>query len=174
MNFLTLASECDTKNNAVSFLQTRGILHNPRLCKNKHEMVLQLTEKQDRWCCSKRECRQYAPLRADNFLASSRLDYETIVMFIYCWSKEYTSIMFCKEELNMNHNTTVDWNMYMREVCEYTSTNNSAKIGGVNTTVEIDESCFSMFNFKLALLHNLNFVTYNKCAPSYQYATTIL
>lgn len=47
MNFLTLASECDTKNNAVSFLQTRGILHNPRLCKNKHEMVLLLTEKQD-------------------------------------------------------------------------------------------------------------------------------
>ncbi|KAF0704558.1 Uncharacterized protein FWK35_00031351 [Aphis craccivora] len=79
MNFLTLVIECDTKNNAVN-----------------------------RWCCSKRECRQYAPLLADNFLASSRLDYKTIVMFIYCWSKEYTSIKFCEKELNMNHNTTVD------------------------------------------------------------------
>jgi len=83
MNFLTLTSDCDTKNNAVSFLQTRGILHNPRLCKNKHEMVLQLTDKQDCWCCSIRLCRQYAPLRADNILAGLRLDYKTIVMFIY-------------------------------------------------------------------------------------------
>ncbi|KAF0737861.1 putative transposase-like protein HI 1328.1 [Aphis craccivora] len=49
---------------------------------------------------------------------------------------------FCNS-LKNNHNTIVEWNMYMREVCEYTLTNNSAKIGGVNTTVEIDESCFS-------------------------------
>lgn len=29
--------------------------------------------------------------------------------------------------------------MYMREVCEYTLTNNSDKIGGVNPIVKIDE-----------------------------------
>lgn len=54
---------------------------------------------------------------------------------------------FCEDELDMNHNTTVDWNMYMREVCEYTLMSNNAVIGGPNTTVEIDESCFAKRKF---------------------------
>lgn len=106
-------------------------------------MVLSLSDRQDRWSCSKRTCREYKPVRADTFLTDSRLEYKKIVLFIYCWSKEYTSVKFCEDELNMNHNTTVDWNMYMREVCEYTLMSNNAVIGGLNTTVEIHESCFS-------------------------------
>jgi hypothetical protein len=58
--------------------------------------------------------------------------------------------MFCEDELNMNDNTTVDWKMYMREVCEYT--NNSAKICGINTAGEIDESCFSKRKYNIGRL----------------------
>jgi hypothetical protein len=43
----------------------------------------------------------------------------------------------------MNHYITVDWNIFLCEVCEYALTNNSAKTDGVNTTFEINESCFS-------------------------------
>lgn len=36
-----------------------------------------------------------------------------------------------------------DWKNFLREVCADSHVKNLQKIGGVNETVEIDESCFS-------------------------------
>lgn len=142
MNLLELTALISNKNEAIRFLQEKGILHNPRLCLNRHQMKL-YTRGQDRWLCSKKDCRESKPLRDGTFLANSRLDFRTVVIFIYCWSKEYTSIKFCESELNMNHNTCTDWNSYMREVCENNLLNNPLVIGGPNMNVEVDETCFT-------------------------------
>lgn len=37
--------------------------------------------------------------------------------FKYCWTEELTSIKWCKKQLHLNENATVDWNSYMRKVC---------------------------------------------------------
>ena len=48
---------------------------------------------------------------------NTRLPYRDIILFIYCWAYEMTSIQFCEREKLMNKNTVVDWNNYLREVC---------------------------------------------------------
>lgn len=143
MNFLQLSSLCFDKKSSVKFLQQRGILHNGRLCSKNHEMKLALTDRQDRWRCRKMECRQDIPIRKDTWLQGSRLSFRQIVYFIYWWSKEKTSITFCAEELDISLPCVVDWNNYLREVCADTLLRNPVVIGGLNTTVEIDESLFS-------------------------------
>ena len=143
MNFLTLSDLIPDKDASVMFLQQRGVLHNPRVCANGHAMTLQLRDNGDRWRCRLRQCRTEVGLRNDTWLENSRLSYRNIILFMYCWSNEMTSIEFCERELLLNKNTVVDWNNYLREVCAADLLQNPLAIGGPNTTVEIDESLFS-------------------------------
>lgn len=142
MNLLQLTARIPDKDSAIQFLQEKRILHNPRICVNGHEMKL-YTAGKDRWLCSKKDCRESKQVRQGTFLNNSRLDFRTVVNFIYCWSKEYTTVKFCKDELEVNHNTCVDWNSYMREVCEDHLLRNPKVIGGPNLHVEVDETCFT-------------------------------
>ena len=58
------------------------------------------------------------------------------MLFCCCWSKESTSIKFCKHELGINKNTVVDWNIFAREVNATDLLANPVIIGGPNTTLE--------------------------------------
>ena len=106
-------------------------------------MTLQLSDNGDRWRCRSRQCRTESGLRIGTWLEHSRLPYRDIILFIYCWAYEMTSIQFCERELLLNKNTVVDWNNYLREVCAADLLRNPIAIGGPNTTIEIDESLFS-------------------------------
>ena len=133
----------DTEEKAIKLLQERGILPSKRICKNGHEMTLYAGNK-TRWCCNKRECRSEVKMRVGNWLEGSKLCFAIIVRFLYCWSREYTSIEFCKHELEMSDETTVDWSNYMREICaNYLVLKQRKLIGGPGQVVEIDESLFS-------------------------------
>lgn len=143
MNLLSLSSTARDKASSVRFLQQRGVLHNPRVCSNGHEMTLALSDRQDRWRCRRTPCRVDVPVRKGTWLQNSRLPYRDIILFLYCWSFEMTSVKFCERELGMTLPTVVDWNCYLREVCADTLINNPIRIGGQNRTVEIDESLFS-------------------------------
>ena len=57
-NILELSNIVNIVNKApsVQFLQQRGILYNPRICRNGHSMALQLRDKGDRWRCHSRQC----------------------------------------------------------------------------------------------------------------------
>ena len=48
-----------------------------------------------------------------------------------------------KPKKYLNKNTTVDWSMYMREVCASYMLKHQGQIGGVGLTVEIDEALFT-------------------------------
>ena len=65
------------------------------------------------------------------------------MLFIYCWSKEYTKIKFVDEELGIGKGATIDFNNYLREVCAADLLANHLQIGGPNMRVEVDESLFS-------------------------------
>ncbi|GLH07649.1 uncharacterized protein GBIM_13104 [Gryllus bimaculatus] len=54
------------------------------------------------------------------------------------------SVKFCQFELEIDDNTVVDWNNYLREVCAYVIMDCCvSKIGGEGLTVEIGECVFS-------------------------------
>lgn len=143
MGLLQLSEQLNNKAAAVRFLQDKGILHNPRRCNNGHIMTLSLTDLHDRWRCRNAACRLDVPVRTGTWLQNSKLAYKDVILFIYSWSFEMTSISFCERELGLNKNTVVDWNNYLREICALSIINNPIVIGGPGTTVEIDESLFS-------------------------------
>lgn len=143
MNLLELSAVVHDTPSSIRFLQQRGILHNPRVCSKNHAMVLSLTDVHERWRCSRRGCRETIHVRRDTWLQGSRLSFRQVILFIYCWSKDLTSIKFCESELGISKSAVIDWNMYMREVCADNLLRNPVVIGGPNTIVEIDESLFT-------------------------------
>ena len=64
MNFVSLLALVHDKRSAVAFLQQRGVLHAERRCDNGHPMNLHLSEKEDRWRCNIRGCRQQKQLKS--------------------------------------------------------------------------------------------------------------
>lgn len=140
MNIFSLPS---TEEEHIAFLREKGVLPPERLCPNGHEMNLSFG-KNIKWACMKSGCRTTVAIRTGTWFEGSRLPFVTSVRFFYCWAKELTSIKWCEEELEMNHNTTIDWNSYMREAVVHSLTQQPAqKIGGEDTIVEIDESLFT-------------------------------
>lgn len=142
-NIFELYELCKSKERCVSLLQNANILPNQKLCDNGHEMSLSVTDKRERWRCSKSGCRQDVQLRLNTWLQNSRIGFDKIILFIYCWSHKLTAQEFCERELGINHNTVVDWNNYLREVCAAKLLANPLVIGGPGLTVEIDESVFA-------------------------------
>ena len=142
MNLLQLSATVHDKASAVRFLQLRGLLHDTRQCDNGHEMALSLTDKEDRWQCQRNGCNQQKQLKSATWFHGSHLDYRDVLLFIYCWSHELTSIKFCERELGIGHTTVVDYNNFLREICANHLLANPRQIGGPQTTVEIDESQF--------------------------------
>lgn len=86
MIFIKLVESIKNEENAVQFLQEKGILHNLRICVNSHDMKIYLENRQRR-VCSKTQCRAYKRLRQDTYLMGSKLPFRKMVFFIYCWSK---------------------------------------------------------------------------------------
>ena len=143
MNLLTLSALVHDKQSSFLFLQQHGILHNPRVCANNHPMHLSLTGRRDRWRCSQRQCREDVPVRQGTWFEGWNLSNPQIILFVYCWSKELTSIKFCENELEIKKQSVIDFSNYLREVCAGILVNNPVIIGGPGTTVEIDESSFT-------------------------------
>lgn len=132
-----------TEEEAVAFLQEKGILTTERICPNNHEMKLYFGQ-EIFWKCSTRPCLKKVNIRTGTWFVGSRLSFVTAVRFFYCWSEELTSIEWCNKQLDMAQATTVDWNAYMREaVTEQFIQCPQQKIGGEGTIVEIDESMFT-------------------------------
>ena len=143
MNFLQLSNTVNDKAAAIQFLKQRGVLHNPRNCDCGRAMTLEVRDNGDRWRCHVRGCRHEVGVRKDTWLDSSHVPYRKVVLFIYCWSKELTTIEFCKTELGMSSKTVVDWNNFLREVCAQDLIANPPVVGGPGMVVEVDESLFS-------------------------------
>nr|XP_027203037.1 uncharacterized protein LOC113796938 [Dermatophagoides pteronyssinus] len=130
-----------TEEEAVSFFQEKGILAKNSICDQNHQMKLSFCDGV-RWRCN--SCRTKKSIRKGTWFESSRLSFLSALRFIYGWSQEMTSVKWCEKQLNMNHNTVVNWNNYMREVCvKVLAQRNQNKIGGPGKIVEIDESLFT-------------------------------
>jgi hypothetical protein len=132
-----------TEEEAVAFLEERGILLGERKCENSHPMVLYFRQ-EIFWKWNIKVCMQKVNMRVGNWFENTRLPFVTAVRFFYNWAFELTSIEWCKRELEMNKNTVIDWNNYLSEACvAILDGQGSRKIGGDELIVEIDESVFT-------------------------------
>src|SRR5207237_494340 len=129
-----------------------GILHNPRICPQQHEMNLSLSETHDRWTCGKTGCRMAVGIRKGTWLENSKLAFDKIITFTYSWAFKMTSIEFCERELLVGPDSAVDYNNFLREVCAASLLANPIIIGGEGLTVEIDESVFSKRKYNVGRL----------------------
>jgi transposase-like protein len=145
MNFIEINNIASDKQRSILFLQQRGILHNPRLCLNCGQaMYIQLRDnKGDRWRCTRNQCKTECGLRKGTWLENSSLPYRKVVLFLYAWSREMTSIRYCEHELSISKKTAIDWNNMIREVCAMDLLANPVVLGGPGRIVEVDESLFS-------------------------------
>ena len=145
MNFLQSSQTVNNKAAAVRFLQHRGILHNPRIYMNCFRpMTLNLRPmKRDRPSCSVRGCCRKIGLRKNTWLEYYNLLYRTIVLFLYGWSKEMTSVSFCEHEFGIPKATVIDWNNFLRKVCAAELLSHPIVIEGLSRVVKVDESLFS-------------------------------
>ena len=144
MNFIQISDIASDKQRSILFLQQRGLLHNPRVCQNCGQaMYLQLRDKGDRWRCTRNRCKTEFGLRKGTWLENSSLPLRKVILFLYAWSREMTSIRYCEHDLGVSAKTTIDWNNMVREVCAMDLLANPVVIGGPGRTVEVDESLFS-------------------------------
>ena len=90
------------------------MLHNPLYCSTNHVMTLELRDKGDRGRCYHRGCREEKGLRVGTWLAGSKLTYRKIILFIYCWSRELTTIKFSDHELNIGKTSVIE----LTVICE--------------------------------------------------------
>ena len=82
-------------------------------------------------------------LRKGTWLENSSLPLRKVVLFLYAWYREMTSITYCEHELGISHGSAVDWSNFLREICAMVLLANPALIGGPGSTMEVDESLFS-------------------------------
>lgn len=102
------------------------------------------TDAEIQWRCNIKTCQKRVSIRKDTWFEGSTISFVTALRFIYSWRRELTSIEWGKEELEISDKTVINWNNYLREVCEHSLLSRpKKKIGGPNLTVEIDESLFS-------------------------------
>ena len=67
------------------------------------------------WKC---KCKKVG-MRVGNWFTGSCLSFETSILFIYAWTKKWTSVSWCEEELRISQHTVVSYNNYMLEVCAW-------------------------------------------------------
>ena len=90
VNLIELSQMIPTKAAAIVFLQQRALLHDQRNCSQGHSMTLSFHP--DRWRCHRSGCRESVGLRKGTWFEGSRLEFRTVMLFIYCWSKGYAGI----------------------------------------------------------------------------------
>ena len=130
MNFIQINDIAGDKQRSIQFLQQRGLLHNPRLCQNCGQvMYLELRDKGDRWRCTRNRCKTESGLRTGTWLEHSNLPLRKVILFLYAWSREMTSIRYCEHELGVSKKTTIDWNNMVREVCAMDLFGKSSSVG---------------------------------------------
>lgn len=126
---------------AIKFFQDKELIHRQRLCSNNHNMVFCYKDKtiSPKWKCHKVSCTETKGMRTQTWFFGSRIPFLTASRFIYFWCLDLTSIEFCELQLEMNHNTVVDWNSYMRTICANALMSRvNVKIGGCDKTIQIN------------------------------------
>ena len=117
LNLKWIFENIKTEVDAARFYQNHRIISARKLCRKKHIMVIEQNKgNYCYWYCGKKSCKETISVRKGGWFEGSALPLKKIILFIYAWSQELTSIKFCEKELESNKESVVNFNNYLREV----------------------------------------------------------
>ncbi len=90
-----------------------------------------------------RPCRKECSILKDSFLEHCNIDLSKMLEFLYNWSNETCSFKNMNREMDVSRAPYVAWRGYCRDICIEAVNKLDYQIGGVGTTVQIDESQFA-------------------------------
>ena len=98
------------------------------------------------WRCSSGPCRKRLSIRDGSFFSKSKLPLWKLIRFIYLWTVDSLGNVIM-HELDISEKTVIDWNNFLRDVCQSYVRDWQMPIGGRDEAgqrkiVEIDESLF--------------------------------
>eukprot|EP00095_Tigriopus_kingsejongensis_P006377 snap_masked-scaffold3356_size9073-processed-gene-0.4 protein:Tk06377 transcript:snap_masked-scaffold3356_size9073-processed-gene-0.4-mRNA-1 annotation:"hypothetical protein TcasGA2_TC003734" len=101
------------------------------------------------WRCG--QCKRKVSIRRGSLFHETRVPLGKVMIFIYCWSRNWPLKHANEESGGMSNQTQTDWANFLRDVCADYVMANPRRVGGwtlgangglVPKTVEIDETFF--------------------------------
>ncbi len=80
------------------------------------------------WRCY--SCQSRKSIRSGSFFEKSHLSLDQIILFTYCWSKDWPLKDCAAESGGMAKHTQVDWANFLRDICQADLMTNPPQIGG--------------------------------------------
>nr|XP_027228456.1 uncharacterized protein LOC113820322 [Penaeus vannamei] len=90
----------------------------------------------------RQRCDWSASMFVGSFFVQSRLDVETLLIFVIFFVRERFTFRLMRHELGLSAATFTDWSSFCREVMVHWALDRQGMIGGQGKIVEIDESKF--------------------------------
>ena len=101
----------------------------------------------------RRRCNFFVSIFKGTWFGKSQVDIETNFFLVYIYlSDTLFTYKYVENELGLSKTTINDWCSFVREVVLHWVLGNKSKIGGVGTTVEIDESKFGKRKYNVGRL----------------------
>lgn len=132
------------------WLQKLGLLWSERTCicgSAMSKRTLRINQSKS-WRCKKKSCRREKGYYEGTVFEGTHLSLKEVFQLSYYWCRQTHTIKEVQFEMqrrnsNISKTTIVYWNNLFRETCTLYFSINPIAIGGVNSTVEIDETCIS-------------------------------
>lgn len=131
---------------AVRFLQEKGVFAKHRTCSSNHVMKLQTSERRGYfWRCTKATCNnKRISIRDGTWFRYCSLPLVKALHFLFNWTLELSSGKCCAKQQGMQSYMTLEWNKCITEVlAEDLDRRPCRKIGGEGRIVEVDETVFA-------------------------------
>ena len=85
------------------------------------------------------EAAEKKSVRSSSFFEGAKLNLCDCMLFLHLWSKDYSEKMI-EDDFQFSNHTVVDCSRFCRDLCVYDLENDETMIGGLGSTVEIDET----------------------------------
>lgn len=119
----------------VDFCRRLGLLRGQVSCRRCRRQMAYDSDR-GRWRCHR--CRRSASDHNGTFFANVHLSKDTVMRFMYVWSRQYCRQVDFQHEFRITSGSTVvEWKNFMRDVCLGHFIMNPVVIGGVGHTVEL-------------------------------------
>lgn len=137
MKYCDLVNLIKNEEAARKFLQNAGVLPKERHCAAGHLMIYE--DQGNRYRCRKGSCNVKIALRQGSWLSQTRLPLRIVILYLHMWANGRNTRKHVVEELGIASKAVGSWNAALRELLVEDMLHRPL-IGGIGTTVEIDET----------------------------------
>jgi len=170
MNLIDLNEYLKNESNTLDFLLNHKMIFNVRSCSVFHDDCLMTLIKNNTakggyiWKCP--VCSRTRTFFSESIFQDSKLQVSDILKIIYCWSYDF-SVRVTSKETNVScHTISALFSQLKRACYEVVESSIRKKIGGVQMTVEIDETMLTKRKYHRGRVLNEQWVFGGICRES--------